>query len=98
MAVVLCLTAAAQAQLVTGNDLLDNCKDQLGPGAVWCIGYVVGAADAVAPPYCVPQGVTRGQILGVVVHFLETRPKDRHRPAALLIQESLQQAWPSRAR
>jgi hypothetical protein len=54
-------------------------------------------ADAVsrsAAYYCIPSGVTQGQMLEVVTKYLEGNPALRHWDATLLVAAALKEAFP----
>jgi hypothetical protein len=68
-----CLVTAGQAaaEITDGNKLFADCQDGDNPNArdstyKWetCFGYISGVADALVPGglYCVPGGVTAGQV------------------------------------
>jgi hypothetical protein len=45
---------------------------------------------------CIPNGVTQGQLVRVVVRYLEARPQRLHEPFAEFALEALFDAWPCR--
>jgi hypothetical protein len=59
-----------------------------------CAGFVAGVAFARKPIVCVPQEVTTGQLMAVVVKYIEARPERMHEPFADLALEALTAAWP----
>lgn len=75
-----------------------------------CIGYVIGAADALKPrlseirsstrptrpQFCMPSGVTQGQLILIVLKYTADHPEQLHRQAVLLIEEALVSMWPCR--
>lgn len=62
-----------------------------------CGGYVWGITDALADlrQTCVPPGVTRGQILRVLINELDRQPQRHHETSRLTI-ETLKRVWPCR--
>ena len=71
-----------------------------------CLEYVVGVSDGIRlvatiaqpdRPYCLPDGVTNGQILDVVIHFTEDHPEIRHYQVRELVLYSLIKAFPCHA-
>lgn len=65
--------------------------------------YVRGVWDGVtlheelaktAPYFCVPSGVTVGQVKDVFVKFLAENPKSRHLSGDVLVMAALIQAYP----
>ena len=99
------IATSAQAQVLTGNDLLPAYrdfinqkfnKDPLNQGQ--CIGII--QALTFAAPYdpswrsCVPDNVTVTQATTVVVRWLEKRPEDWHKPFFAPVLFALQDTWP----
>jgi hypothetical protein len=83
------------AASATGNALHEWCSN----GNPMAIAFVTGAKDMaalVAPEpgyFCIPKGVTNGQIKDVVCKWLEDSPAERHKPAAYLTITALGQTW-----
>ena len=86
----------------SGNTLLTKC---VGPAEteLVCAGYTSAIYDMInllettnvtAKLHCFPSGVTRLQIRDVIVRYLQNHPEQRHRGAAGLIRDALQEAWP----
>jgi hypothetical protein len=86
-----------------GNELLDSCNND----PPWCLGYVVGIADAMSGAQsvggtvngwraCLPYGVTEGQVMDVVVQALRAHPQRRHNGASGLVASALSEAFPCR--
>lgn len=44
--------------------------------------------------YCLPDGLTRGELVDAVVRFLQDNPGLRHGEAELLVPAALARAWP----
>jgi len=94
-------SAAFALDPTSANHLLRFCKlwiadaerERLSQGI--CFGTVNGVA-AIAPNVCAPDGATSGQILQVVVRYVEQRPARHHEMLARLSLEALQSAWPCR--
>lgn len=94
-------TVPAQAEyLQTGDTLLVQCKSG-ADGALACLGYISGVADALAAGNainnaraCFPKVVTVGLLQDVVVKFLELRRKERHFAAVGLVAAALNEAFP----
>jgi hypothetical protein len=64
-----------------------------------CIGIVAAlaaAARAFPPGFstCVPQGVTYGQMIRVVVAYIERQPQQMHEDLRQLTILALHEAWP----
>jgi hypothetical protein len=60
------------------------------------VNYVVGVIDGQRgrEGYCLPQGVTAGQMADVVGVFLEKRPEVRHWNGERLVAAALREAFP----
>ena len=99
------LLQPAQAQFHTGNTFLPMLKlAAKGPAvnygadfvsANFATGYVAGVADAnFDKHFCHPPSVTIGQVVAIAHKFLISEPAIRHRSAKLMIEVSLNQAFP----
>ncbi|MGD0905452.1 MAG: Rap1a/Tai family immunity protein [Terracidiphilus sp.] len=62
--------------------------------AGWCLGYVNGVADgmematatgSIAKLYCIPEGVTTGQAVRVLVKWLRSHPEKLHQSRVLVV-------------
>lgn len=79
----------------TGNDLHPYCTGESGRvGEAWCLGYVEGVFDLIAPYLCPGGRVSNHQVRDVVKKHLSDHPADRHRPAAELVVKALREAFP----
>ena len=96
----------AAADIDSASRLLPGCKFAIDGGptrygigvefeAARCIGYVAGLAKA-SPDFCQPAGVTVGQMIRVVVTYVEARPARHHEEFGELALEALEEAWPCR--
>ena len=84
---------SASAFWQDGNKLYDQCRDQTHFG----LGYMEGVVDSFAMDerrFCIPPNVSGRQLSDVICQDLRENPKDRAKPAALLIFMSLNRAWP----
>lgn len=101
------LPSKADAIFMTGNDLYPKCENK----EVACITYILGAVDAqeafdeMVPAgnqpsrtkyVCKPSNVNGGQILAVVMKWMQDRPSERHWPAAIIIRNAMVAAFPCR--
>lgn len=84
----------------TGNSLLEKCKSGMS-GAVNCLGYVTGIADAMAAgnsvnnaTACFPKDVTPGKVQDLVIDYLEKNPDKRGYAAAGLVSAALHESFP----
>jgi Rap1a immunity proteins len=90
-------TTAAQAEFISGNDLLNRLNSEGFADRGFALGYIAGVSDALEDILvCAPTGSTTGQARDVVWQHLRTNPQSRHQGAALLVVEALQRAWPCR--
>ena len=88
---VVSLIGAVQAKVTTGNDLRQYCN--AAPNGL-CAGYVLGVTDTTLDLYCFPPGITKMQIRGVAVKYLNNNPKKLHLLAPGLVIKALQTAFP----
>jgi len=92
-----------------GNDLLEYCYEietasDFGTfNAGMCAGYILGAIDAdrslgsvwgVTAIYCVPDGVTVGQLVKIVRKYLLEYPEELHQVAAGLVIVAIAEVYP----
>lgn len=87
----------------TGNELLSDCEgtDEFNRG--WCTGRIVGYTQGLnhgldlggsVGLYCLPEGVTLGQLRDVTVKFLNDHPERRHEKDTLLMLDAMSEAFP----
>jgi hypothetical protein len=108
IALMLLGCGTVQAEFFTGNKLYEVCMKGgyvPGDGAKStvdfgdCIGYISGAADAGwKSEWCPVQGVTRGQVMDIVIKYLRDNPDRRHISADVLVLHALGAAYPCRNR
>lgn len=106
VALLAVLPAIAQAEFFSGSDLLrrmdahdriDRNAAQNGDwqDAAMANGFVVGVYDVlVDATFCARPGVTVGQVRRVAHAYIRALPHRHHEPAYLLVQESLERAFP----
>ena len=89
------------AEADTLNKLMSFCRDKENVARqAYCLGYISGIADVIAPGdaivvrACVPRGVTRGLVHGIVANWLETNPSHRHYNASALVAVALSKTFP----
>lgn len=79
-----------------------NSTDDLMNSAL-CIGYITGIWDTILTfqagsdkikGACFPENATTGQMVRVVVKFLEENPKDLHNPEAILVLKTFNINFP----
>jgi hypothetical protein len=87
----------------TGNDLLINCESELQVDTAHCLEYIKGIYDAHAtfvawgymePRFCVPKGVTVGQLRKIVVKYLNDNPQILHQSGSGRVSNSFFDAFP----
>lgn len=98
------LDVQAQASFVTGDKLLENCREVETRSEAFntgvCAGYVTAVADAMALPVvgglraCIPIGVTTRQIVAVVTKYLRDHPEELHYSANSTATLALRMAFP----
>ncbi|MDH1337499.1 Rap1a/Tai family immunity protein [Comamonas thiooxydans] len=97
------------AQEITGNELhqwlSETKKSQAGIAsdrqlANIARGYTLGVSETLAASkiICIPDGVTRGQILDIIFMMLDTKPQLRHMNANPLVAVALQDVFPCKPR
>lgn len=93
---------ARAADFDTGNQLLAACSGSAGD-QVQCYAYMDGllqgllfmsVRDKSQMPFCVPDGVTKGQAAEVVVKYLRENPEQRHIAASVMATVAMRRAFP----
>lgn len=93
---------AAHGERTTGSNLQAYCAEagtvRSGTyGSGLCHGYITGVFEAVRAfldTVCLPEGVTRNQILRVVERYLENNPEALQQRAVALTTSALMKEWP----
>lgn len=77
--------------------------------AIACLAYVEGITHGVAAesawvrvaankepprPFCLPENVENGQLVGIALKYIRNHPEKSHQSGALLVVESLSEALP----
>ena len=97
--------ASAQEDVRSANWVLPSCRsllagtggDDLDFRAGVCAGVVGTFRDlgsGAVPPYCIPDVVATGQVVRVVVAFIERNPAQMNEWFGVLVLEALRGAWP----
>lgn len=93
--------APAKAQRVsyTGNDLLNECQRDAKNFDTGCFMYINGfvngfEANASNKYFSIPDNVTVGEMMDVVVKYLENHPEKRHLEAGAAIVWAFSDAYP----
>jgi hypothetical protein len=93
----------AGATVPDGNTLLEDCTAFVRPSETaasafsrgWCLGYIMGIVEDVRNRgICFPKGSNIGQMVRIVVRYLEVHPAKLHLPAWDIVIEALHDAWP----
>ena len=100
---------ASTAERIDGHQLLEQCE-KLGEGpannyyAGTCAGYIMGVIDShngaagtekmPEPYFCIPGDVSRGQLIDIVLKYVEAHPERRHFGGATLIWIALVFEYP----
>lgn len=86
------------AKMENGNGMLALCRSKNTTDGLTCASYMSGLIDgqiSLQPlPYCLPEGATVGQMIDVVVAFIESKPTLRHHSTATLTLFALGSAFP----
>jgi hypothetical protein len=66
-----------------------------------CVGIIRGLVDAAylqrPSPFCVPDDATNGQMVRVVVSYIDRHPERMHQSFAYLAFDALKEAWPCKS-
>jgi hypothetical protein len=98
--VLVCLPTATRADVTTGKELWPLCTSKGATENSLCFGYVTAIAEAMGQPTgvygwraCVPEQVTRKQVVDVVMRYLDQHPEERHSTAGSLVANVLAKAF-----
>lgn len=102
LAILMVLSSPVHAAgIAAGNVLLEQCESRdnsVYEGA--CYGFITGVYDTSdgktwnGKTYCSPKGVTTGQLVKVVIKWLNEHPEALHNTAASLVQAAFLEAFP----
>jgi Rap1a immunity proteins len=101
-ALALTVAAAAEEDINSANYVMRICRAWINHSAAVMptsvSGYCTGLVDglAYAGLRCLPDGVTTGQMILVVVAYIDARPARLHDDFKRLALEALRAAWPCR--
>lgn len=100
--------AQTYTSFTTGNSLFDQCSATSSIAKEYCLGYIVGIADALSDVNsdggtiqgaraCPPKrNLSQGQVRDVVVQWLQRNPAIRHKGASGLVATAIAEAFPCR--
>jgi hypothetical protein len=103
-------SAVAEVDMNSANYQLPHCRDYQAIGnapipdyvrlyaAALCGGQIKGIAISLhlTGQICEPDGVTNGQVLSVVMTYIDRTPERQHESFSVLAIEALKRAWPCR--
>jgi Rap1a immunity proteins len=101
-ALVLFATAAGAQNLNSANYRIEGCRAAVDNRATYFSGYCLGLVDGIVygetgrDTFCLPSDaeVTLGQMVRVIVAYIDARPARVHEDFRLLALEALVDAWP----
>ncbi len=99
----LCFSKTAQAEYFSGILLNKYCNSESSYEKGMCLGYIVGVVDSFNTTYalkgvkrvfCIPPGVTSGQLVLVLKKSMQEHPETLHLPASAHTLSALTAAFP----
>ena len=100
----LALAVPAQAEYVSGAEILDRCLNPRSSAEATCLGYVAGVADSVIAyeaetdpalkQVCIPATATPERLLNVVREYLAINSEQHNWTAQMLVLKALRRAFP----
>ena len=79
----------------TGNWLKEECKTE----SLICLAYTAGVVHALNIKFIleasIPDGVTNGQYMSIVINYMNNHPEKLHENAVFVIQAAIEKAFPS---
>jgi hypothetical protein len=99
VAVVMSVSAGAEADFLDGKKLYDNCRSSNPSDRMFCDGYIAGLTNASRGPEalrkaCPSPGTKLGQTIDVVLQYLAVAAAYQQFPAASLANSALATAFP----
>lgn len=89
------LAGSAQAQIRTGNTLLDDLQSENVVNRMFAVGYISGVADfGNGGNHCIPNRATFGQMSEIIRKFVSENPEIRDISADVIVLGVLQKTWP----
>ena len=76
-----------------GNAFYELCTTKEGYCTAFLAGYVHGARIH-GGRFCIPEKVNSGQVLDVVIQYLQQNPAYRYKEVYALINTAIHEAWP----
>ncbi|MFD1789676.1 Rap1a/Tai family immunity protein [Sphingomonas floccifaciens] len=94
----------ASINLMTGNQLYEQCNSENQFFRISCRSYISGAVDALNqwrvfidnPPFCLPPdtSITLDQLRDIAIDYIARNPATRNQPAPFLIGTAMSTAFP----
>ena len=81
----------------TGNEYSSFLKSPEAVDSLMAMQYMEGVIDTKITTYCIPPGVTPGQLIEIVTKYIEQQPEKRHLVAAMLIEAAIKKSFPCRS-
>ena len=95
VASLLFIPAIAQAEFMSGNDLLNYLQSRETVERVYGMGYIAGVADANhSITYCPPANIQLGQLRDMAEQYLIVNASIRNLSADILMGDMLNKRWP----
>ena len=109
MVLVVGVATAADTAAQLLENCKDALANNETAGAGVCLGFVGGTWEAAnmvnairrfdpncfeLPSYCIPNGVTLGQMVQVVVKYIKQHPENLHNKASIVSLNAMRTAWP----
>lgn len=101
--VALSTPSPSYADDYTGNQMLRDCNQGNDWGSGACFGRIIGSIDGfrvkamldkTGLPFCMPDGVTNGQVVDIVVKWVRDQPAKRHYTYEVITGLALKDAFP----
>ena len=105
--VCLFILASADANALTGNELLADCAGA-SAGTTYCLGYILGVHDGFTAGvafqaehqheekqlYCLPGRIPAGQLEKIFLKWAEDHPERLHEDSVILLLNAWREAFP----
>ena len=92
----------------SANEIMPGCRSLIEKntgGYEYAAGLCIGVLQALIMTrgpeigiFCPPDGTTRGQVLAIVVRYIDQHPQDMHEQFELLARLALARAWPCKTK
>ena len=92
-----CGAASAETDLNSANAVMQGCRDLISPDSkrnVWEQTYCAGLIAGLRYASCSPNNAQTGQIVRVVIQYIDALPARMHEDFRNLALEAMKAAWP----